>query len=76
MGCPHEFAEIVKDLQPMFVGNFEDSPIAVDIYFCGDCGEDFACVADTLQILSPLSMGTDPHDKASDAGVGVHDDRF
>jgi len=76
MGCPHEFAERVKDLEPLFVGNFEDSPIAVDIYFCPDCDVDFVCKADTFQILSPLSMGTDLHDAASDAGIEVSDGRF
>lgn len=76
MGCPHEFAEKVKDLEPVFVGFINDTPIAVDIYFCEDCQQDFACKADTFQIMSDLSMGTDLHDEASKAGNEVSDGRF
>ena len=75
MGCPHEFAQRVKDLEPVFVGFLDDAPIAVDIYFCDDCQQDFACKADTFQIMSDLSMGTDLHDNASDAGNEVSDGR-
>jgi len=73
MGCPHEFAERVKELEPVWVGDIYSN---VDIYFCDDCQQDFACKSDTFQVVSFLSMGTDPHDKTSDAGVEVHDDRF
>ena len=76
MGCPHEFAEKVKDLEPVFVGFLDDAPIAVDIYFCDDCQQDFACKADTFQIISDLSMGTDPHDNASETGDEVQDGCF
>jgi hypothetical protein len=73
MGCPHEFAERVKDLEPVWVGDLYSN---VDVYFCEDCGEDFACLADTFKIVSALSMGTDLHDAASDAGIEVSDGRF
>ena len=67
MGCPHEFAERVKELEPVFVGSLNDTPIAVDIYFCEDCQQDFTCKANTFQIMSVLSMGTDLHDNGSAA---------
>lgn len=56
MTCPHADAQIVEELSPLFVGEQNDSPIAVDIYFCNDCNNDFACKADTFQIISPLSL--------------------
>jgi hypothetical protein len=76
MGCPHELAERVKELEPVFVGAEDDAPIAVDIYFCDDCMTDFACMADTFQIISHLSMQDEPADEASDAGNEVYDGCF
>jgi hypothetical protein len=73
MGCPHEFAERVKELEPVWVGDLYSN---VDIYFCDDCQQDFACLSDTHRIISNLSMGTDLHDTASDAGIEVADGRF
>lgn len=74
--CPHADAEIVLDLQPIYVGNGDDAPMAVDIYFCPDCQQDFACKADTFEIVSPHSMRTSPHDTGSDAANEVYDGRF
>ena len=74
MGCPHEFAQKVKELEPVWVGNLDEETYAqVDVYFCDDCQQDFACAADTFQIISALSMGNDPHDNASRAGDEVYD---
>ena len=73
MGCPHEFAERVKELEPVWVGDIYSN---VDIYFCDDCQQDFACKSDTFQVVSFLSMGTDPHDSASKAGIEVADGCF
>ena len=64
MGCPHEFAERVKELEPVWVGDLYSN---VDIYFCEDCLSEIACKADTFQIMSVLSMGTDLHDNGSTA---------
>lgn len=64
MGCPHEFAERVKELEPVWVGDLYSN---VDIYFCDDCQQDFACLSDTFKVVSTLSMGTDPHDDGSAA---------
>ena len=74
--CPHEDAEIVIDLEPVYVGAEDDAPMAVDIYFCNDCMTDFACKSGTFQIVSPLSMRDEPADTASDAGIEVYDGRF
>lgn len=76
MGCPHEFAERVMELEPVFVGYLNDEPVSADIYFCPDCQQDFACKSDTFQIISDLSMGTDLHDNASRAGDEVYDGGF
>lgn len=76
MGCPHELAERVKELEPVFVGYMNDEPLCADIYFCPDCLQDFACKSDTFQIISPLSMRNIPHDIASEAGSEVYDGRF
>ena len=75
--CPHAEAEMIKDLEPLFVGYFNDEPMSVDIYFCPDCHQDFACKSDTFQIISPLSMRNDSADNnASEAGNEVYDGRF
>ena len=74
--CPHADAEIVIDLEPVYVGHGDEAPIAVDIYFCNDCMTDFACKSDTFQIISPLSMRDELADDASDAGDEVSDGRF
>jgi len=76
MGCPHEFAERVRELEPVFVGAEDDAPIAIDIYFCDDCMTDFACKSGTFQIISPLSMQDEPADDASETGNEVYDGRF
>ena len=73
MGCPHEFAEVVKELEPRFVGDIYSN---VDIYFCDDCRAEITCLHGTFQVVSFLSMGTEPHDKASDAGIEVADGCF
>ena len=75
--CPHADAEIVKDLEPLFIGEMTDEPTAVDIYFCNDCNTDFACIADTFQIISPLSLRDFLADEnASEAGNEVYDGYF
>ena len=77
MTCPHADAQIVEDLQPLFVGELNDSPIAVDIYFCNDCNTDFACKSDTFQIISPLSLRDYLADEtASEAGNEAQDGYF
>ena len=77
MTCPHADAQIVDDLQPLFVGEQNDSPIAVDIYFCNDCNTDFACKADTFQIISPLSLRDYLADESgSEAANEVQDGYF
>ena len=77
MTCPHADAQIVDDLQPLFVGEQNDSPIAVDIYFCNDCNTDFACKADTFQIISPLSLRDFLADETgSEAAAEVQDGYF
>lgn len=73
MGCPHEFAERVKELEPVWVGDLYSN---VDIYFCEECQQDFACLSNTFKIVSALSMGNDLHDDASEAGNEVYDGRF
>ena len=75
--CPHADAEIIKDLEPLYVEMFNDEPMCVDIYFCHDCQQDFACKSDTFQIVSPLSMRNISADNnASEAGDEVYDGRF
>jgi hypothetical protein len=67
---------MVKELEPLFVGIFNDEPMCVDIYFCNDCQQDFACKSDTFQIVSPLSMRDELADDASDASDEVYDGRL
>lgn len=77
MSCPHADAQIVEELSPLFVGEQNDSPIAVDIYFCNDCMNDFACKADTFQIISPLSLRDYLADESgSEAANEVQDGDF
>lgn len=75
--CPHPEAQIVKELEPLFVGMLNDEPLSVDIYFCPDCMNDFACKSDTFEIVSPLSMRNVSADNANDVGeYEVSDGRF
>jgi hypothetical protein len=71
MGCPHTVAEKVRELDPVWVGG--DLLTQVDIYFCPDCFTDFACKADTFEIVSPQSMSDEAHDNAGESSIGVYD---
>jgi hypothetical protein len=70
MGCPHEFAEKVKELEPVWVSDLYSN---VDIYFCEDCQSQITCQHGTFRIVSHLSMRDEPSDEASDAGNEVYD---
>jgi len=69
MKCGHHLAQRVLDLEPVWVEG--DAYSQVDIYFCEECNADFACLAGTGRIISPLSMRTDSHDEGSESAYEV-----
>ena len=68
MNCGHHLAERIMDLEPVWV---EDIYSLAEVYFCDECGVDFACIVGTNRIISPLSMRDIP---ADETGSGAADE--